>query len=66
MSEMNDPILYAVLQLSPEERIKLADHLLEKLQAVGAEIDPAEVEDRIEAIRSGDPERLHELQAARV
>jgi hypothetical protein len=65
MPNLNDPVLSAVLALSPEERVKLADHLLEKLQSAHAfEIDPDEVENRIEALRSGDPERLQELQSA--
>jgi hypothetical protein len=64
MSEI-DPVLSAVLKLSPEERVKLADYLLERLQSAHAvEIDSGEVEDRIEALRSGDTERLHELQSA--
>jgi hypothetical protein len=64
MSESNDPLLAAVLALSPEERVKLADHLLERLQsAAGAEIDPADVEDRIDALRSGDEVRLREVRS---
>jgi hypothetical protein len=62
MSDAFDPVLSAVLALSPEERVQLADHLLEKLQSGGAEIDPAELVDRIEVLRSGDPERLQELR----
>jgi hypothetical protein len=64
MSNPHDPILSAFLALSPEERVKLADHLHEKLLSAGdAEIDPAEVENRIEALRCGDEERLREVRS---
>jgi hypothetical protein len=64
MSEPNDPILHAVLALSPEERVKLADHLREKLLvAHDAEIDLADVEYRIDALRCGDEQRLRQVRS---
>jgi len=49
MSEDYDPVVEAALSLTSEER------LLESLQAEhGAELDPDEIEDRIDALRRGD------------
>jgi hypothetical protein len=55
MSDDYDPVVEAALSLTPEERARLADRLLESLQAEhGAELDPDEIEDRIDALRRGD------------
>ena len=55
MSGDHDPVVEAALSLSPDERAKLADRLLESLQAEhGADLDPDEVEHRIDALRRGD------------
>ncbi len=59
MSTPNDPVLIAVLSLSPEERSQLADRLLSSLhEETVEEIDPTEAEHRIEALRRGDADLL--------
>ncbi len=59
MHTHNDPVLVAVLSLSPEDRSQLADRLLSSLHDETLnEIDSTEAEHRIEALRRGDAELL--------
>ena len=63
-----DPVLEAAFSLPDEERARLADYLLAHLpSSADSEIDPTEVEYRIEALRRGDSDLLSEhLPMARV
>ncbi len=66
MSTHDDPILTAVLSLSSEERSKLADQLLSRLRiAPDGDVDPADAETRIEALRRGDSNLLADITANR-
>ncbi len=59
MTTRNDPVLEAALSLAPEERAKLADHLLACLHFdTDTDLDPTEAEYRIDALRRGDSKLL--------
>ncbi|MBW3598495.1 MAG: addiction module protein [Planctomycetes bacterium] len=66
MRAKSDPVVEAALSLSPEERARLADRLLESLQAeCDDEAEREEVEHRLEALRRGDSAWLESHAAAR-